>query len=293
MSNALNVCGCSQKTGSSHLIFEKNMRQIKNNKKFDIKITGDGSPSVCVIGSIHGDEATGKKVVETIANFKLEKGKIITAIGNSEALRKRKRFIDADLNRCFPGKRNGNHEERIAFRLSKILKKVDFVIDVHSTTTDVKDLVIVKKRNKKVLKLLKLISPKRIAFMPKGIGDKSLINHCSAGVSFEYGPHGSMYTYRRCLQDINRILFRLKMVKHDTKRKNFRTAYFQVCGTVKKPKGIKMRKNIKNFILVRKGEILGRVKNKPVVATENFYPVLFGEKAYKDIMGFKAKKMAG
>lgn len=248
---------------------------------------------VCVIGSIHGDEAIGKRIVEKIASFDIEKGKIITAIGNSEALKKRKRFIDADLNRCFPGKRNGNHEERIAFRLSKILKKADFVIDVHSTSTDVKDLVIIKKRNKKILKLLKFINPKMVAIMPKGIGDKSLINHCRVGVSFEYGPHKSMYTYRRCLQDINRVLFRLGMVRRDTKRKNFKTAYFQVCGTVKKPKGIKMRKNIRNFVLVQKGDILGRVKNSPIFAEENFYPILFGEKAYKDIMGFKAKKMAG
>lgn len=278
----------------------KIMEKIKNNKNFEIKTIGKGKLIVCVVAGVHGDESIGKKVIETIhktiQKSNLMKGTLKTVIANPIALQNKKRFIDADLNRCFPGKRNGNCEERRAFELRGELKQADFVIDIHSTTTDTKDLAIIKKQTPKIKALLRRINPKHVALMPKGIGDGSLINHCSAGVSFEYGPHGSMYTYRRCLQDIIRVLFRLRMIKYDSKRRNFKTAYFRVCGTVRKPKGIRMRKNIKNFELVRKGEILGRMKNKSIKAEENFYPVLFGPKAYKDIMGFKArkiKKMAG
>ncbi|MDP3052328.1 MAG: succinylglutamate desuccinylase/aspartoacylase family protein [bacterium] len=269
------------------------MKQIKNNKNFDIKITGDGKPVISVVSGIHGDESVGKKIIKTLRKINPVKGTLVTIVANPFALRKRKRFIDADLNRCFPGKRNGNYEERIAFHLSETLKQADFVIDIHSTTTDVKDLVIIKEQNSKIDTLINYINPRRTVFMPKGIGDGSLINHCPAGVSFEYGPHKSMYTYRRCLQDIKRILFKLNMTKENITRKKFITDRYKIYGTVEKPRGITMRKNIKNFTLIREGEILGRVKDKSVVATEKFYPILFGPKAYKDIMGFKAKKIAG
>lgn len=262
--------------------------KLKNNKKFDIKVTGNGRPVVCVVGGVHGDERIGKKVIGSVRKISLMEGTLKTIIANPLALQKRKRFIDADLNRCFPGKQNGNYEERIAYDLSGHLKQADFVIDVHSTTTNVKDLAIIKMRNN----LVHNFNPKRVVLMPKGIGEGSLINYCHAGVSFEYGPHDSMYTYRRSLQDINKVLYGLKMIKNNPRRKIFKTDYFKIYGTIKKPEGIKMRKSIENFMLIRKGETLGMLNNKPILAKENFYPVLFGPKAYKDIMGFKAKKIA-
>ena len=42
-------------------------------------------------------------------------------------------FIDSDLNRnrVFLGKEDGGYEEKIVFYLSKVIKKVDVVIDTH------------------------------------------------------------------------------------------------------------------------------------------------------------------
>jgi hypothetical protein len=64
-------------------------------------------------------------------------------------------------------------------------------------------------------------------------------------------------------------------------------SYYKVCGTEKKVKGFVLKKEFENFKLVKRGNLLGLVKGKRILAKEDFYPVLFGEKAYKDFIGFK------
>lgn len=261
--------------------------------KFDpiIKTYGQGRPVVVVVGCLHGDELVGKKIINSLSRFKIIKGSLITIIANPYALKNKKRFIDKDINRCFPGKKQGKVEERIAYQINRIIKKVDYVIDVHSTSTDTQDVIIIKCRNRNIKELLKVIKSKRVLLMTKGFGDKALVNFCS-GVSFEYGRHNSPRTYQASLRDIKKVLIALGMIKgRRYKVKKVKTEYYKVYATEKKPKGFVMRKDLHNFKLFKKGQVLGRVKNKEVLAQEDFYPILFGARSYKDIMGFKAKKL--
>jgi len=50
-------------------------------------------------------------------------------------------------------------------------------------------------------------------------------------------------------------------------------------------------KKIKNFKMVKKNDTIAVREGKAITSKKDFYPILFGEKAYKDIFGFSAIKV--
>lgn len=260
----------------------------------DYKINSFGSnkkPVVAVVGCLHGDELIGKRIIFQLRRMKLKKGTLITIIANEKAVEQRKRFIDQDLNRSFPGKKKGNYEEMLAHNILKITKNTDFVLDVHSTTTDVKNMAIITKKTKDVLNLIYAINPKRIVLMKKNIAKKSFINYCNVAVSLEYGKDNNELTYKNTLGSIISFLEKEKMISvKNKKRKQSRADFYEIKGVVRKTKKDVLKKNIKNFKLVKNGEIFAIRNKNNITAKGNFYPILFGEKAYDDIFGFKADR---
>ncbi|MTI39209.1 succinylglutamate desuccinylase/aspartoacylase family protein [Fulvivirga lutimaris] len=91
--------------------------------------------------AIHGDELNGigiiHQLLETIDVSKLS-GNIIAIAGlNAYALQNdQRRFIDdEDLNRNFPGKKNGHNSQQYAYKITEnILPYFDFLIDMHTAS---------------------------------------------------------------------------------------------------------------------------------------------------------------
>ena len=195
------------------------------------------------------------------------------------------------MNRSFPGKSKGNYEERLARNILKITKRADFVIDIHSTTTDVKNLAIITKKDKDTLDLAYAVEPRRVILMKKDIAKKSFINYCKVGVSLEYGKDGSNATYDNTFNSIMLLLEKAKMVddkKRKSKSKCRKIDYYKMKGMVKKTRKDVLMKNVKNFKLIKKGDVFATRNGKKLLAKDDFYPVLFGESAYDNIFGFKA-----
>jgi succinylglutamate desuccinylase len=248
-------------------------------------------PTIVIIGCLHGNELVGQKIIAELKKLKIIKGQLITIIGNPKAVIAKKRFIDQDLNRSFPGNKNSKIlEERLAVNILKKISPNDYVIDIHSTTSDTKNVIIIKKRNAIVNKIISIINPNKVVLMPKNFGDGSLINFCS-GISIEYGKDNHKDTFTKSLNDIKKLMSNLEMIEDDSSKIINKTEYYKIFGVEIRPKGFKLNKLIHNFRLVSKGSIIGHVSNKPIRAGESFYPILFGEKSYKDIIGFKAKKL--
>ncbi len=251
----------------------------------------DKKPVIAVVGCIHGDETVGRKIILRLRKMKIRKGTLITIIANEKEMEKNKRFIDQDLNRSFPGKSKGNYEERLARNILKITKRADFVIDIHSTTTDVKNLAIITKKDKDTLDLAYAVEPRRVILMKKDIAKKSFINYCKVGVSLEYGKDGSNATYDNTFNSIMLLLEKAKMVddkKRKSKSKCRKIDYYKMKGMVKKTRKDVLMKNVKNFKLIKKGDVFATRNGKKLLAKDDFYPVLFGESAYDNIFGFKA-----
>lgn len=261
---------------------------LKNSKMKNITKNKIKNPLVIIVGGVHGDELIGLKVIKKLNRLKVKKGSLLFLTGNPEAIRKKKRFIRQDLNRSFPGKNKGNHEERLAYKIKKIISKADYVIDIHSTTTDVKNLTIITKTNSQTMKLVDLLNPERVAVMKKSLGRKSLAYYCKAGIVMEYGKDKDIVTYKNIINDILHFLNKLDMIDVATKKKPKQTKFYKIKGVISKPEGFILNNKIKNFKKIKKGSILAKNKGEVLKSSYDFYPILFGQKSYKDIFGFYA-----
>jgi len=240
----------------------------------------------------HGDERIGLKVSKEIEKLHISKDTLAVQIANPRALAANKRFIDQDLNRSFPGKKDGNYEQRRAYNLLPAVKKADMVIDIHSTTSNLKDALIVTSMSKKIKEYIGVIKPKYLLLM-NAVKNKDMISHTKHGIAFEYGKDKDASVLKKIVMDIKRIFGHLGIIEPVAlSKKNIETQYFNVTSTVAKPKGYKLMGNIKNYKLVKNGQSYARDRNKFLRAKEDFYPVLFGQKNYEDIFGFKAKRMS-
>ena len=103
-------------------------------------------PIIWVVAAIHGDEVTGTETVLRMNRYlkrhPLARGTVYSLpIMNPLGYELTTRFepIESmDLNRCFPGRSDGNTAERIAFKIfSRITEtKPDLVIDLHTDTME-------------------------------------------------------------------------------------------------------------------------------------------------------------
>lgn len=93
-------------------------------------------PYILVIAGIHGNEVAGIKAAEVLTKYTPKKGKLtIIPKSNIEACKKTMRFpyYMQDLNRSFPGKRDGTDTEKLAYEIYTFIEKEnpDLILDLH------------------------------------------------------------------------------------------------------------------------------------------------------------------
>jgi predicted deacylase len=117
----------------------------------EVKSKNDG-PTIWFTACIHGDEVGGMVVVQEVFNFikkyGLVKGKVkaiplVNPMGFEYLSRtipstERVPSTEEDINRVFPGDKNGSLADRIAYKIFNLIKSdnPDLVIDLHNDWTD-------------------------------------------------------------------------------------------------------------------------------------------------------------
>ncbi len=244
-------------------------------KTFEI---GFGKVKIGMVGSIHGNELVGMRVIESLRKNPPTGAAIKMIVANEPAIRKNIRFIDIDGNRCFPGKINGNNEERLAVELLRYISDCDYLIDIHSTYAKQPDTIIITRKN--VIKFAKYVPIRKILLMGNGIAKgHSLIDHTRCGLSIEFNRIKSTIHVDRIIRSTIANMLKGK----STGEKEI----YKVTRSVPK---LGKSVNLKNFRLVKRGEVI-QVKNKSRIRSRNnFYPVFFGEKMYHSLC-MEAKKV--
>lgn len=265
----------------------------KYSKKNIQNILQSPSPRVLLNVCTHGSEQVGLMVAEYFSKTKPICGTFVINIANEKATALKKRFITHDLNRVFPGKKNGSYEEKLAYSMKPFIDAFDVVVDVHSTETGMASSLIVTDFFPAMKPLLKIISPKRVIYMNTK-KPNALMSSAKLGIAFEYGKDKSKRTYFETVQGIKRLLAYYEMIKLPNKKQSRKTVeLYEVDTSVLKPEGFKAMVAVKNFSLIKKGTVIGynaKTKEK-IFAQKSFYPVLFGKNSYKTIFGFSSKKM--
>lgn len=224
----------------------------------------------------HGNERAPKEVLD-----KYFHGQFEVVLANKKAYEKNIRFIKTDLNRSFPGNKNGSLEEKIASNLLRTLKKYQQVVDLHTATCDTPIFIILTKTTKKHLELARSTGIEKIVYMQESIASgKALIDHVPVGISIEAGDEKLQVTKKRIKKVLNNL-----MSGKDSKSK---LQYYSVFGIIKKETGHEqLVSSIKHFKKVKKGDTLTNIRKSEF----DFYPVLPRETNYKNILCLMAKKL--
>lgn len=97
---------------------------------------------ILIIAATHGDEKIGVNIVKELKRI-VSDDYFDWIIGNPKAYESNQRYIEADLNRVYPGKKYSKvYEKRIAWRNLDAAKKYDFVVDVHEARAS-RDMFII------------------------------------------------------------------------------------------------------------------------------------------------------
>lgn len=102
-----------------------------------------GSPKnkrILITGGVHGDEPTAIAalwyLIEKLRNESIKNCTvtIIPCVNELSTMASNRTIpLDGtDLNRCFPGRKDGSHAERLAATLAKVIQNHDALIDVHT-----------------------------------------------------------------------------------------------------------------------------------------------------------------
>lgn len=254
---------------------------------------------ILIVGSTHGHERIGLRIIEELKQLNIDKNLVDFEIGNPKASEKNIPFVESDLNRVFPGKEHGTYEEMRAFELSKKILEAEIVIDIHSTnTTDLSNMsmLIVTKYDEETKKIIDIINPPKVLYM-KYKGVNALISQAKIGIAFEYGKDSSVDVLRSTLFDIAKLLVNLKIIEKNSyinPRVEIETETFEVYDVFKRTfiGDYVLDKNILNFTLCTKDSAVCSIDmDKRIIADEDFVPILFGKNRYTEILGFKGKRI--
>ncbi|MBU4351717.1 MAG: succinylglutamate desuccinylase/aspartoacylase family protein [Nanoarchaeota archaeon] len=226
-----------------------------------------------IVCCLHGNEPYGLEVANKL--------NVSYFMGNEKALELNKRFIDSDLNRCFPGDVNGNHEEQLAYSLLTKLKDFDYVIDLHSCSNKCPLFGIITKANDEKIELAKKLGLEKLVIMSDALASgNALIDNVNLGISLEIGPHLSADNVDKVAEKINNIL--------EDKNRNEDMDIYEVFEIIKK-KGSNVL--IENFEEVTKGELIANEDMFKQYAPFDFVSILVNEEAYPHILCLAARKI--
>ncbi len=141
-SNAITILGETILAGESKTI-DMEIARLHTTTKLKIPVIIERSlvdgPVVLLSAGIHGDEINGVEIVRQVIIQKINIPKVgtiicIPIVNMFGFVNKSREFPDGrDLNRVFPGSKNGSLASRFAFHILKeIMPAVDYAVDFHA-----------------------------------------------------------------------------------------------------------------------------------------------------------------
>ena len=251
---------------------------------------GHGYPILALTAAMHGDEDVGAYILDALRKTAQPKnGTLKLIIANPPALFQGVRFLSEDLNRSFAGSSvNNSSEARLAPQILEMVKDSDYTIDIHSTSTISEAFAIVGRRNEERLRLAE-IAGLRNTVLFEGESTRAMVDNVACGIGLELGLHGSEYAYEEGLRAVNNILEGLVMSKSSYLKEN--AEFFEIFGLLPNL-AYPVILHVSNFQKVMPGTIIASSVDgkKDIIAEEEFYPVLAGERSYANL-SLKAKRV--
>ena len=244
---------------------------------------GEGDPEFTVVGSVHGDEPAGKEAIENFLKEEHDfRRPVQFIIANEEALKKDERFLEADLNRIFPGDKDSEkYEERLAAEIMDEIRDTK-ILDLHTTRSFPQPFATFTHLNEVTRDLLESAGVKNAVLFSEETGT---LHEQTDGIVVETGYQGSVQARKNAEGVIRNFLAAQGAIDADFERSE--PIIFQYYETVEGD----WEFLADNFKKVEKGQVYGRKDGEKLEASEDFYPVLMSTNGYRGQLGFKAKKL--
>lgn len=230
---------------------------------------------ILIVGSQHGDELLGIKLFDHLQeNYPDLAASVDYYCANPKAFVENKRFIDSDMNRSY-NKQDNTYEARQAKILMKKIstQHYNYILDCHTTTTDIGVTLIISNRNKATDRILNASSKiKNIIVMPEKIAKNALISNVNNAVSIECNDELAAKTQTlEMLSEMIRTLVANKINKPSEK------TFFYVKNFIKSSE--LPAKKLQNFQLYKER-----------------YPILYGgdtkKRTYKGFWAIKKEQLS-
>lgn len=228
-----------------------------------------------LIISTHGNEPLGCEIVKKLEDKKLDRY-FDVLIANPEALRQEVRFIDRDLNRSYPGKKNSPISEfRLAYDNLLIARKYKYVIDIHEANQGKDDFIIVPRKNIGSDSPVEFIGLKRILLWPNPKGPLGSV--LTNTIELEFGAKNR--NRRRMISQGSNIIERfIKRSEGRIKIKKQKQEVYQVMKVLTIAEWEDSKIALKDF-------------NETNIKQERFLPLLVDQYLTEGIKCYKMKKI--
>lgn len=257
---------------------------------------GQGEPQFTITTCVHGDETCGRVAVNRLLSYAQSfeapffRKPVRFIVANEKARVEGKRYVDADLNRLFPGDPESSiYEERLAAALMDIIEDTK-VLDLHSTVSSDKPVAYVHECNETVQELACSTGLGRVVATTREFFTDAIIAHADA-VTVECGLKGRPSAVANAHSILRSFLSFYDVLPGAMDRPD--PELFEMIGMVRKSgKGEQEYEFLaENFELVEEGEPFATEGGTMMRATEPFYPILMSANGYDDVLGYKGQKI--
>jgi succinylglutamate desuccinylase len=255
---------------------------------------GTGNPEIAIVAGIHGDEPCGVRAVEQLlADRPTVHRPVKLVVANERALEADERYLEADLNRSFPGDPDADaHERRLANELVQELQDCT-VLALHSTQSYDDPFAVVNS----VSELTRSVCPALPIDTVVETGaftEGRIFGSVQRAIEIECGYQGS--DEAACNAEAICRAFLGAMDAFPSPQSADGSAdelpVYRLERRVPKQRADAYEVFTPNFERVERGETFAAADDTELVADEPFYPVLMSANGYSDVFGYKAKQIA-
>ena len=257
----------------------------------DVTTHGPGEPEVAVVGGVHGDEPSGVRAVERLRRA-IERGELdlrrglALVVANPAAVEAGVRYLDADLNRSFPGDPDGNHEQRLAARLVEATRNL-LTLSLHATHSEEEPTALFDSAQAGMLEYASdLPVPYVVDHRRTAPGSYAEVNDVLTVEAGCQGTEAAAVTAEKLVLDFLRSTGTLEGTPDAMD-----SVYFAMDEQVPKPPSEEYELLVENFELVERGAPFARAGDETLYADAPFYPILMSAWGYDDVFGFKGHKL--
>ncbi|ESP88686.1 succinylglutamate desuccinylase/aspartoacylase domain-containing protein [Candidatus Halobonum tyrrellensis] len=257
----------------------------------DIAEFGPGDPELAVVCNVHGDEPTGaravRRIIESSPTF--ERG-VKFVVANPPASIAHRRFLDADMNRVFPGDQNADDlERRLAAQLVEETAGL-VTLAIHTTHATPEPIAFISEGHPRSLEVASQLPIASVVNETPVV--ESSFSSTGPVVSIEAGRVETPNAIGKAEMLIRAFLNNEDALSEGAPMYAPDTTYFEIYDEVEKPSGDESYELLaRNFERVQADEAYARSTDGTLLADDPFVPILMSQSGYSSIFGYRGRKI--